>query len=155
MLRPTAVTDAIPLTRDRRGVAAVEFALLASVLLLFVVGIVDIGTAIQQRMALEQAARAAGQYAVSFPNQTDGITRAVTMALPPGWTDVRMPSPPSVCFCGGNGAGASCEAVCSGGSGAYIVVQLQRPFSPFLFPTGNCVSSGTPANCVSYVVRIQ
>jgi hypothetical protein len=122
-------------------------------MMLFVVGVVDVGASIEQRMVLAQAARAAGQYAAVFPNQTAGINSAIGKALPTGWTDVTSTVTP--CICAQNPSGAACGTVCTGGRGSYVIVQLQRPYTPFLFPTGNCGTHDHPANCVAYVVRFQ
>jgi Flp pilus assembly pilin Flp len=137
---------------DRRGVAAAEFAMVATVLAIFVVAIVDIGGAIQQRMVLTQAARAVGQYAMSFPTQSAGIASALTHALPATWTDV-VPNV-TMCICADGNQPSSCGSVCSSGEGGYYVLTLKRPYSDFLIPTGNC-GDGSQANCVSYVVRFQ
>lgn len=144
--------------RDRMGVAAAEFAMVASILVVFVVAIVDIGGAIQQRMVLTQAARGAGQYAISFPTdtmgstQTPGITSALTQALPASWTDVV--STVTMCLCADGNQSSSCGSVCGSGPGGYYVLKLKRPYSDFLFPTGNC-GDDSQANCVTYVVRFQ
>ncbi len=151
MIANVFVRAAQRISRDRRGVAAVEFAMVSVVFLTFIVAVVDIGGAIQQRLVLQQAARAAGQYAISFPTQTDGITKAVGKALPADWTNVTV-APPTACFCA---QANSCGSVCASGKGGYIVLQLERPYAPYLFSAiGNC-SDGTSSNCVTYVVRFQ
>ena len=141
------------LLTDRKGIAAVEFAMVATVMLLFVVAILDIGSAIQQRMVLQQAARAAGLYAQSFPTQTTGISRAVAMALPQqgqgDWSNVTMS-----CQDASGGQAADCSAGCGsgniGGSGT-MVVTVCRPYTTFLFHTGNCTT--LTGNCVSYAIK--
>jgi Flp pilus assembly protein TadG len=142
------------LLADRRGIAAAEFAMVATVLLLFVLAILDIGASIQQRMVLQQAARGAGIYAQSFPNQTTGITEAITAALPASWTNIVT----NTLLCQGESVSqsANCSAACGGNdSGSYLIVQVCRPYSPFLFQTGNCTVGGQSGNCVSYVIRVQ
>jgi Flp pilus assembly protein TadG len=132
-------------------VAAAEFAMVAMALLVFVLAILDIGGAIYERLVLQQAARAGGQYAISFPTQQDGITKAIRSALPSGWTDATSSS--TQCMCNEASQGGSCGSVCSAGTGSYIVIQVQRPYSTYLVPTGNCRK--IKGNCVTYVVRFQ
>jgi Flp pilus assembly protein TadG len=87
MPRITSVIRA--LRRDGRGIAAAEFALIAPVMATLLLSTYDIGNAVQEQLQLEQALRAGGQYAMSFPTQTggltstnDGILLAVQQALP-------------------------------------------------------------------------
>lgn len=136
---------------DRRGVAAAEFALVATALLIFVLAILDIGGAVYQRMVLQQAARAGGQYAISFPTQSAGIKSVIQSALPSAWTNVT--STATMCLCDQSDQGGSCGSVCGSGEGSYLVIALQRPYSTFLVPTGNCTA--ITGNCVTYVVRFQ
>jgi Flp pilus assembly protein TadG len=142
------------LRADRRGVAAAEFAMVATVMLLFVLAIVDIGGSIQQRLVLQQAVRAAGQYAQSFPTQTDGIQKAVQAALPSGW----LSSVTMSCQDAASSQTSDCSSGCSSstvsGSGS-MVLQVCRPYTPFLFQTGNCTVGNQSGNCVSYAIRYQ
>jgi Flp pilus assembly protein TadG len=138
--------------KDIKGVAAAEFAIVATVVLVFVTGIVDIGSSIQQRMALQQAVRAAGLYAQSFPSQTTGITNVVAAALP-GWSNISVS-----CQNGSVSDTSGCATSCGGGTidgSGTMVLQVCRPFRPFLFPTGNCTVGGSAGNCASYVIRYQ
>ena len=159
LIQPSIVAMRVPRLRtDRRGVAAAEFAMVASVLLVFVVAILDIGGSIQQRMVLQQAVRAAGIYAQSFPSQSgaggNGIAGAVTAALPSTWTDVQQ----TALLCPGASAdpGINCSPSCGGSaSGTYMVLQVCRPYKPFLIQTGNCTVAGQSGNCVSYVIKLQ
>jgi Flp pilus assembly protein TadG len=143
------------LPADRQGVAAAEFAIVASVVLIFVVAIVDIGASIQQRMVLQQAARAAGIYAQSFPQPTSNILSAAAAALPASWTGTTTTNA-LMCQGGTVSAGTDCTASCNGGgSGTYLIVQVCKPYTPFLFQTGNCTTASGPGNCTSYVLRLQ
>lgn len=144
------------LRTDRRGVAAAEFAMVATVLLLFIVAIVDIGASIQQRMVLQQAARAAGIYAQSFPTQTNDIISAVQAALPSTWSDANVATP-LTCSGASSAQLSGCVQACGGGTSGdtYLVVQICKPYKPFLFATGNCNVGTQPGNCVSYVIKLQ
>jgi Flp pilus assembly protein TadG len=77
------------LRRNASGIAAAEFALIAPVMVTLLLSTYDVGNAVQQQLQLQQALRAAGQYAMSFPTQTgglastnNGIVLAVQQALP-------------------------------------------------------------------------
>jgi Flp pilus assembly protein TadG len=74
------------LGHDRRGVSAVEFAVIAPILLMLVLGAYEFGTAAQQQIQLQTVVRAAGAYAVSRPTDVIGIQNAAAHALPAGWT---------------------------------------------------------------------
>lgn len=68
----TRAADAIRPWRDRRGAAAVEFALMAPILLLLFTGMVEYGTYIQQGMTVASATRAGVQYSLhSHANAED------------------------------------------------------------------------------------
>ncbi|MFC4167051.1 TadE/TadG family type IV pilus assembly protein [Teichococcus aestuarii] len=113
----------------RRGVSLTEFALIAPVLCLLVMGSFDVGNAIQQSLQLEAAARAGAQYAFSRPADSVGITAAIRANLP-GWSDISVPDPAMACRCD-DGATVSCHGgVCATGTPAtYLSIRVSRPFS--------------------------
>jgi Flp pilus assembly protein TadG len=113
----------------RRGVSLTEFALIAPVLCLLVMGSFDVGNAIQQSLQLEAAAQAGAQYAFSRPTDSVGITAAIRANLP-GWTDITVSSPVMACRCD-NGVTVSCNGgVCVTGTPAmYLSIRVSRPFS--------------------------
>jgi Flp pilus assembly protein TadG len=125
------------LRHDRFGVAVTEFALVAPVLATLLVGVVDIGGAVYQQAMLQQALRAGGQYAVSFPTQSgsiddpnNGILLAIQQALPANLTNVTVATP-----------------VVTLGPPSYVALSASCPFSPLLLPITTL--------SVNYVVRIQ
>ena len=63
--------------RDRRGVSALEFAVILPLLVIVFAGVFDLGNALQQSIRLEGAARAAAQYAFSNPNDEAGIRKII------------------------------------------------------------------------------
>jgi Flp pilus assembly protein TadG len=67
---------------DERGVSAIEFALIAPVLLISLLGVVDIGNVVYQRSDMESALRSGIQY---FMNGGDDLTRAETV-VNDAWT---------------------------------------------------------------------
>jgi len=95
--------------RDERGVSAVEFALIAPVLLFSLLGVVDLGHAVYQRADMESALRSGIQY---FMNGGDDLARAETV-VNASWTT--KPDGVSViaerfCMCGG--VEHACNALC-------------------------------------------
>jgi Flp pilus assembly protein TadG len=141
------------LRRDRRGVAATEFALVASVMLTLLLGLYDIGNAIQTRLQLEQAVRAGAQYAMSFPDQTSNIETAIKSALPVNWTSTTVNVSPLACWCwssaGGN-TSTPCSTTCPAGTTkrSYETLTASINSTPFLF-------SAVTGNSATYVVRFQ
>lgn len=140
------------LARDRRGVSALEFGLIAGVLATILLSVWDIGNAMQQEIRLEQALRAAAQYAQSFPTDTAGITAAVTNAVPAGWSDVSVAAPSSACYCASSGSAAVASPGCTCPSGEtlerFLTLGASRPYSAALL-TSITTLSGT------YVLRYQ
>ncbi len=68
--------------RDRRGVSALEFAIIAPVIVLLLLGAYDLGNAAQRQIRLLEAVRSGGAYALSWPTDVSGIETAVANALP-------------------------------------------------------------------------
>lgn len=142
--------------RDRRGIVALEFALIGGMLVMVMLAVWDIGNAAQQTIRLHEALHAAGQYALSFPTDQTGIRRAVTNALPSGWTNVTVSGPAYSCTCwssSGSSADPSGTApACSCPDGLTVEEFLQigasRPLAPLLIQTLSAASA-------SYVVRFQ
>jgi Flp pilus assembly protein TadG len=79
---PTAVARA--LFADRRGVAAIELAVLAPALLFLLMGLFDVGQMTYTAMQVRAAAHAGAQYVYANPQacSTSGIAAAVTSATP-------------------------------------------------------------------------
>jgi Flp pilus assembly pilin Flp len=117
------------LARCSKGVSALEFALIAPIMALLVMGGFDLGSIVQQSLRLEAAARAGAQHAFSRPSDTAGIAAAIRANLP-GWTDITVPSPVQVCRCP-DGTSVSCGGALCGTEppAIYISVQVSRPFT--------------------------
>ncbi|MGH6812160.1 MAG: TadE/TadG family type IV pilus assembly protein [Methylocella sp.] len=126
--------------RDKRGVAAVEFALMGSALVLLVMAATDLALAVHARAEVGNAARAGTDYAAAYAGANNGafnsagITTAVTNATSlPGVTATPAPST----FCG-----------CATASG--ITQQTQPPCGP---PTPPCPTGLTPGTYVSVTAQ--
>lgn len=120
--------------QDERGIAAVEFALILPLFALFVVGILDMGSAIHYNMRVQTAAHAGMQYAVARGYDSEGIQAAVRNAT--NVTGITMPGEPER-FCGCPGAdgvtASSCGSSCPGGSvaGTYVRITAQGTYRTY------------------------
>lgn len=144
------------LRRDRRGAAAVEFALMATFLLGLLVPIADLGAYIYNSMQLQLAAQAGAEYAARHDWDPNGILSAMKGAAPnlnlstldstvPNNTNL-LPYPfdashVQVCGCVDSTTGAMTAVTCSnprpmctGGmqlqSGVYYTVGVQKRYHP-------------------------
>jgi Flp pilus assembly protein TadG len=142
MRRPRPVSAAA--WQNRRGIAALEFALIAPVLLLLLFTVYDVTNAMTRTSKLQMAARVAGQYALAMPMDSAGIA-STALAQLPGWTNVTVASTAMSCRCD-NGAAANCTtgtcvvgAVTHAPIGTISVTLTERysfasPISAALFP---------------------
>lgn len=147
----------------RRGVAAVEFALISPILVTLLGGAVDLGRGIERSIKLETAARAGAQYLQMNPLQVDpatglfGDTKSNTVgneiATQIAGQSTTISVTPSVCGCmnsTGNGfqdaSGNAittlrndlCTATCTYGLAKFRTVTARRDFSPIL-PTSSFI----------------
>ncbi len=86
--------------QDERGAAAVEFALVAPLLLLMVLGIAEFGRAYYIQASLSQAARE-GVRVMALQNNPAGAVAATRAAAPPGLTLGNVTVSPSTCVASG------------------------------------------------------
>jgi Flp pilus assembly pilin Flp len=125
------------LATDTRGVAAIEFALIASMLSMVMVCMVDLGLGIIRNMQVQYAAQAGAQYAILHGFDQNAISGVVLGA---GNSSLISASPPPSQFCGCPSADSieqvSCSESCStGGAGTYITVSAQSTYTPlFSYP---------------------
>ena len=145
------------LRRAEGGVATLEFALAATVLLGLLVPVVDLGQAFSQRVRVEQAVQAGALYASIHPwnsNSPSQIVNAVNSAANlPGLT-VAAPTQTCGCPTGTSVTVATCQTTCSNGktAGYYVSIAAQLPYTPTVPYTvlGNSVTLQAQA-----FVRIQ
>ncbi len=105
--------------RDRRGVAAMEFAVLVPVLVLVALCTADLGLAIYSEMQVQNSAEAGVGYAFLHGYNATAISSAITSAgQVSGLT--ASPSPSEFCGCPGSSGvvSATCGSTCSNGNGA-------------------------------------
>lgn len=116
------------------GAAAVEFSFLAPILILLMVGLMDMGTYIRDRMRLEQISRAAVDYLMQG-GQEENIQMDVLAYYDSENSGSYTITPERICTCG-DGVAQDCSAMsCSTGdySRQYVQVTIDRTFTT-LFP---------------------
>ena len=119
-----------------RGVAAIELAIIAPVLLLFMICTLDLGIGIYRNMQVQNAAQAGAQYAIVHGFKVSSISSAVTTAT--SFTKISAdPAPNQFCGCAASTGVtvAACGSNCAGGSLAatYVTVSAQGTYNTF-FP---------------------
>jgi Flp pilus assembly protein TadG len=105
--------------QDRRGIAAIEFAVLVPVLVLLAVCTADLGLAIYSEMQVQNSAEAGVGYAFLHGYDATAISSAVTSA---GQLSGLTASPAPAKFCGCPGTSGvtstTCGSTCSNGNNA-------------------------------------
>lgn len=124
---------------DRSGAIAIEFAILAPLLVFGLLGMADIGIGIATRMELDRIVRSGAQAAISLNNDAAAI-RALVLAssATQAGLDVEVDK---LCSCAE--LAASCTALCSGGAApsVYFGIEAERPYAGLLFGERPIVSS--------------
>jgi Flp pilus assembly protein TadG len=115
----------------RQGVAAAEFAAVAPVLLLLLLGTYDIANSVQTSIHLQRAVRAGAQYAAANSSDMSAI-RSRIIAAWPVLTTTDVPLPALICTCAG--VTATCNQACAVGQVQTIALTAQRTLSPLLLP---------------------
>lgn len=121
----------------RGGMAAVEFAIGASFLIMLVTGLYDFGRASWHRMEVAAAAQAGAVYAAGNGFNSNGIVASVLGATTYS-TVTATPAPTMQCGCPAGGSGvtaAACGSACAvGGIAGYYVRVNARGTYNFVFP---------------------
>jgi Flp pilus assembly protein TadG len=138
------------LRRDRRGVAALEFAVIGLVMVTVMLAAWDFGNAAQEQIALQQAVRAGAAYVQNYPAATKGdIQTAVTNAVTN--EGLTLSGAPSVtCSC--KGAAYTCgtpPAACA--PPVTVIISATTTYTPIT----SLFAGVIPNNNASYEVRIQ
>jgi Flp pilus assembly protein TadG len=120
-----------------RGVAAIEFSIVAPLLIFMLVGTIDAGTAIYRKMQVQNAVHAGTQYAMINGFNASGITTAITSAS--NMAVNSSPAPQQFCGCPSMSGVASigCSSTCPGGSspGTYVTISAQAYYNTlFRYP---------------------
>ncbi len=142
------------LARDEAGVAAIEFALYATVFLMITAATVDIGLLLFTQSELDAAVSAGAQSAAPGNVTAASIAAIVDNANGAGWASSTVSvnnNDATGCYCPtgtpGNwtwGSTATCGSACGGGgvAGQFVTITATTNVSP-LFPTFGFVQGGT------------
>lgn len=131
---------AIRAWRAKDGVAALEFAVVAPVLLFFVAEAFSLGSLMWAKMQVQNAARAGAIYAATRSVDTTSLDRVVAGATRLGAEVKAMPAATESCGCPDESKGvvaAACNSQCASGAkaGQYVTVFTQTTYSvPFPLP---------------------
>jgi len=103
-------------TQDEKGHTAVEFALLAPFLIYFLMGMIDYGMYVHQRMQLENLARAAAEYVVKGGDENNVMQDVVVLSgkIPQDEMDDVTSESEETCECG-TGEATDCGTACPNG----------------------------------------
>lgn len=118
------------LMASRDGSTAVEFALLAPMLLLLLAGVVDVSRLISQTMQVRAAAQAGADWAQRNGWDAAGVTTAVASATTlPSVAAAPAPSLVRACVSGGQITATSATTCASGAPvGEFVSVGARAPF---------------------------
>jgi|SRR6185503_16794982 Flp pilus assembly protein TadG len=149
------------LRHDHRGVSAIEFALIGTILATLMLGAYDLGNAAQQQIQLQEAVRSGGAFAANWPTNVSGIQNAVASALPAAW---KLTNPGGVatiaCSCLNASTGVatvlgSCTTAnfdtCAANSGLLISVTATMAYTS----VDTLFAAAIPNLSASYVTRFQ
>lgn len=138
-----------------RGTAAIEFAIVGSVMVTLLVAGADLGLAFYSDMQVETSAQSGAEYAAVHGFDATSISSAVTHATSSSGI-AASPAPFQFCGCvsGSAVAGAACGSVCPDGmtAGTYVTVTATRTYST-LIPYPSLPASFTQTS--TSTVRIQ
>lgn len=161
-MRRPEVPSRILKAEETAGVAAIEFAIFATVFLIVLAGTVDVGMSIYTASKLDAAVTAGAQYAennaVTVSSNPSGlssdISTVVNTANGTGWAtstiNVNNSNDATGCYCPTGappnwswGTPKACGSSCSGGgvAGQFVTITASRSISP-LFPAFGFVQTG-------------
>ena len=122
-----------------RGAVAIEFAIVASILIVMAIGVVDVGMGFYRKMQVQNAAQAGAYYAMRHGFVPSSIAAAVTAAT--AFSGISAsPGPRQYCGCPSNTGIVTidCSSKCPDGSTAarYVEVSAQGTYNTILiYPT--------------------
>jgi len=141
---------------DERGSAAVEFALIASLLVFLLMLVSDVSLAITARMENGNAARAGAEYAAINGWNSSGIVAAATSAT---WLSPTV-TPTQSCGCASASGivAQTCGTTCAAGgnAGVYVTVKATASYTPvFASLWSGFLSNGGLGLTATTVTRIN
>lgn len=118
---------------DDRGASAVEFAMIAPVMVIMLTGLLDYALAALHRMELESAARSGAQYAMIDSSDTSVIETTVQNSTNLDVADMTV-TITEFCECS-DGSSVDCSGTCvSGDVRGYMQISASYDYSPFILP---------------------
>lgn len=121
--------------RATSGTAAIEFAIIGSVLVTLLLVGADLSMAFYSDMQVQTSAQSGAEYAAVHGFNASGISTAVTSATSTSGIDA-SPAPSQFCGCVSASAvnGATCGTTCSDGmtAGTYVTVTATRTYSTII-----------------------
>lgn len=127
------------LFRATDGISTIEFAFVAPIIALLIIGMLDFGRALWEQMEVGNAARAGAAFvSINGWNATQTqIENAVTSATSLAVSASPVPSSPAWCGCPNTTSGitsTTCGSTCVDGTlaGHYITVSAKVAYSPIL-----------------------
>lgn len=139
MTRRSSFGNAKWIWRAREGVAAIEFAVVATFLLLLLAWTASLGSLLWAKMQVGNAARAGAAFVQKYgPDNTTDLQNVVASATRLGANVTATPAPVRSCGCPDASAGvqaAACGSQCPNGAnaGSYVTVNTQTTYA-VLFP---------------------
>lgn len=116
----------------RRGIAATEFALVAPVIVLLLLGSFDLASHMQTAIRLERAALAGALYATANSSDMAAVRQQVLNAVS-DLSGVVVPQPAITCEC--VATSVACNTACPSGLVRTMTVTAQRTITPLLLTT--------------------
>jgi Flp pilus assembly protein TadG len=117
------------------GLAGIEFAIIAPVLILSFIATADFGLAIYAKMEVENAAQAGTEYAAVNGYSSDTVSSAVTNATSLSGVSA-SPAPSEFCGCPSTSGvtTATCNTNCASGAvaGTYVSASAQATYSTII-----------------------
>ena len=122
---------------DQRGVAAVEFALVAPLFALLGVGTADIGFAANARMDMDQSLRSAAQMSLSADIKDAVQLRKALQQAFSGQSPAPTVTATSTCECPGSTSSVNCYQACDSAGNApsiFVDLNIQKVYNAMMLP---------------------
>lgn len=123
--------------KDKEGAAAVEFALLAPLFIMLIMGIADFGVYVNKSMQLENLARAAVEYVVKGGDEENVQSDILEASLPPSELEEVTAEGETTCECSSSGTAGVCGTSCENGAyqRRFYSMSITRTYNPlFAYP---------------------
>ena len=131
-----SIRSVATLWRSEDGVAAIELAVVTSVLSILALGMIEYSSAIHQSVQLQQQARVGAEFAAKYPSNGDGIQQAITGATSNPSENLAV-TVTQFCECP-DGTSVDCSGTCAAGVSpdTFVRVNLAQPARTYLSETG-------------------